>query len=164
MSNSKKFVAILAVLFIIAMVFGCASSKSSTTAATEPKQEPTEAPSGTIHFEAYQFMAILEGGWGHGTLAYNDKVYKFKTSGMGAGGYGGQKISGTGNVYYLNDIADFPGSYSELRGGVAGGKGAGYLYLKNNETGVAIEVKTHAEGLAMSVGVTGVTLQMVDEK
>ena len=64
----------------------------------------------------------------------------------------------------LNDIADFPGSYSELRGGVAGGKGAGYFYLKNNETGVAIEVKTHAEGLAMSVGVTGVTLQMVDEK
>jgi hypothetical protein len=109
-------------------------------------------------------MAILEGGWGHGTLAYKDKVYKFKTSGLGAGGWGGQKISGTGNVYYLKDIADFPGKYSEARGGIAGGKGAGYLYLKNDETGVAIEVKTHAEGLAMSVGVTGVTLQMVDEK
>jgi hypothetical protein len=160
----SKFTKFVAVLFIIAMVFGCASSKSSTTTATEPKQEPTEAPSGTIHFEAYQFMAVLEGGWGHGTLAYNDKVYKFKVTGMGAGGWGGQKISGTGNVYYLKDIADFAGNYSELRGGLAGGKGGGYLYLKNNETGVAIEVKTHAEGLAMSVGVTGVTLQMVDEK
>jgi hypothetical protein len=159
----SKFTKLVAVLFIIALVFGCASSKSSTTRATSAEQKPSEAPSGTIHFEAYEFMAILEGGWGHGTLAYKDKVYKFKTSGLGAGGWGGQKISGTGNVYYLKDIADFPGKYSEARGGIAGGKGAGYLYLKNDETGVAIEVKTHAEGLAMSVGVTGVTLQMVDE-
>ena len=109
-------------------------------------------------------MAILEGGWGHGTLGYKGKVYKFNTSGMGAGGWGGQKISGTGGVYYLKDIADFPGKYSELIGGLAGGQGAGGLYVKNNETGVAIEVRTHAEGLAMSIGVTGFTLQMVDEK
>jgi hypothetical protein len=161
MKNFTKFVA---VLFIIAMVFGCASSKSSTTTATEPEQKPTEAPSATIHFEAYQFMAILEGGWGHGTLAYNDKVYKFKTTGMGAGGWGGQKISGTGNVYKLKDIADFPGKYSELRSGISGGDaGVGGLILTNDK-GVQIWVKTHAEGLAMSVGVTGVTLQMVDEK
>jgi hypothetical protein len=160
MSNFTKF---MAVLFIIATVFGCASSKATTTAATGAEQKPTEAPSATIHFEAYEFMAILEGGWGHGTLAYNDKVYKFKVSGLGAGGWGGQKISGAGNVYYLKDIADFPGKYSELRGGVAGGKGVGGIYLKNNQTGVVIETKTHAEGLALAVGVTGVTLKMVDE-
>jgi len=160
----SKFTKFVAVLFIIALVFGCASSKSSTTSATGTEQKPSGAPSATIHFESYQFMAILEGGWGHGTLAYNDKVYKFKTSGMGAGGWGGQKISGTGNVYYLKDIADFPGSYSELRGGFAAGKGAGGIYLSNNETGVVIETKTHAEGLAMSIGVTGVTIQMVDDK
>ena len=160
MSKLTKFVA---VLFIIAMVFGCASSKSSKTAATGAEQKPTEAPSGTIHFESYQFMAILEGGWGHGTLGYNGKVYKFKITGMGAGGWGGQKISGTGSIYYLKDIADFPGKYSELRSGIAGGKGVGYLYLKG-EKGAAIEVKTHAEGLAMSIGATGVTIQLVDEK
>jgi hypothetical protein len=160
----SKFTKLVAVLFIIALVFGCASSKSSTTRATSAEQKPSEAPSGTIHFEAYQFMAILEGGWGHGTLAYKDKVYKFKVNGLGAGGWGGQKISGTGNVYYLKDLAEFAGKYSEIRGGVAGGKGVGALYLKNDKTGVAIEVKTHAEGLAMSIGATGVTIQMVDEK
>ena len=159
----SKFTKFVVVLFIVAMVFGCASSKSSTTTATGAEQKPSGAPSGTIHFEAYEFMAILEGNWGHGTLAFNDKVYKFKLSGLGGGGFGGQKISGTGDVYYLKDIADFPGKYSEVRGGVTAAKGAGYLYLKNDK-GVAIEVKTHAEGLAMSVGVTGVTLQMVDEK
>ena len=160
----SKFTKLVAVLFIIALVFGCASSKSSTTTATSAEQKPEGAPSATIHFEAYQFMAILEGGWGHGTLAYNDKVYKFKVNGLGGGGWGGQKISGTGNVYHLKDIADFPGKYSELRGGLAGGKGAGGLFLNNNETGVTIHVKSHAEGLAMSIGVAGVTLRMVDEK
>ena len=160
----RKFTKFVAVLFIIALIFGCASSKSSKSTATGAEQKPSGAPSATIHFEAYEFMAILEGGWGHGTLAYNDKVYKFKVNGLGAGGWGGQKISGTGNVYYLKDVADFAGKYSELRGGLAGGKGAGGLYLKNDETGVAIEVKTHAEGLAMSISVTGVTIQMVDEK
>ena len=39
----------------------------------------------------------------------------------------------------------------------------GELHLKNDK-GVAVSVKTHAEDLAMSVGVTGVTVQMVDEK
>ncbi len=108
-------------------------------------------------------MAILEGGWGHGALAYNDKVYKFKVTGIGAGGWGGQKISGTANVYGLKDIADFPGKYLEVRGGVSAVKGAGGLYLTNDK-GVSLSVKSHAEGLAISAGVTGVTLQMVDEK
>ena len=159
----SKFTKFVAILFIIAMVFGCASSKSSITTATGAEPKPSGAPSGTIHFESFEFMAILEGGWGHGTLAYNNKVYKFKVTGMGAGGWGGQKISGTGNVYYLKDIADFPGKYSEARSGVAGGKGVGYLYLKGDK-GVAIEVKTHAEGLAMSIGASGVTIQMVKDK
>jgi hypothetical protein len=59
----SKFTKIVAVLFIIAMVFGCASSKSSTTTATGAEQKPTGGPTGTVHFESYQFMAILDGGW-----------------------------------------------------------------------------------------------------
>jgi len=83
----KKFTRLAAVLFIIAMVFGCASSKSSTTTATATKSQTGEWPSGSIHIEEWQVMAILAGNWGHGTLGYNGKTYKFKLTGMGAGGY-----------------------------------------------------------------------------
>ena len=155
----RNFTKMAAILFIIAMVFGCASSKSSTTTSTGAEQKPTEAPSATIHFEEWQFMAMLGGDFGHGTLGYNGKVYKFKVTGMGAGGMGVQKISATGNVYHLKDIADFAGGYSELRGGIAGGKGAGVLYVRNDK-GVIIKLKTHAEGVALSVGVQGITIQM----
>ena len=67
----------------MAVVFGCASSKTSTG----KTEMPTGAPDGTIHWEGKEFMALLEGQWGHGTLAFNGKVYKFKTSAVGAGGY-----------------------------------------------------------------------------
>jgi hypothetical protein len=159
----SKFTKFVAVLFIIAMVFGCASSKSSTTTSTAAESQTGEWPSGSIHFEEWQVMAILAGNWGHGTLGYNGKTYKFKVTGMGAGGYGVDKLSATGEVYRLKDIADFPGKYSELRGGITLGKGVGGLYI-HNDNGVVIELKTHAEGVALSIGVEGMTFQLVDEK
>ena len=155
----SKFTKFVAVLFIIAVVFGCASSKTSTAQA----QKPTGTPSGTIHWEGEQFMAILEGEWGHGTLAYNGKVYKFKTSALGVGGWGGQKISATGNVYNLKNIANFPGKYSEARAGATVGKGAGYAYIRNDKD-VVIEIKAEQEGLALTLGASGLTVQLVDEK
>ncbi len=160
MSKLTKFVA---VLFIIAMVFGCASSKSSKSTSTDVKSQTGEWPSGSIHIEEWQVMVILGGNWGHGTLGYNGKTYKFKLTGMGAGGYGVDKLSATGEVYRLKDIADFPGKYSELRGGIVLGKGIGGLYI-HNDNGVVIKLKTHAEGVALSIGVQGITIQMVDEK
>jgi hypothetical protein len=160
MSNLTKMTAIL---FIIAMVFGCASTQSSKSTPAATQSQSGEFPSGSIHFEEWQFMAMLEGDRGHGTLGYNGKTYKIKVTGMGAGGYGVQKISATGEVYRLNDIADFPGSYSELRGGITLGKGVGGLYV-HNDNGVIIRLKTHAEGVALSIGVEGLSIQLVDEK
>jgi hypothetical protein len=157
----KKLQKKSAILIITALVFVCVSTQPSFGA----EQKPTEAPSGSIHFEETQVMAILGGDWGHGTLGYQGKTYKFKLTGMGAGGVGIHKISATGNVYYLKDIADFPGKYSELRAGITVGEGAGGYYIRNdNDKGVVIELRTHAEGVALSIGVQGLTIQMVDEK
>lgn len=148
MSSYRK---IFYVLMIVVLIMGCASGG---------KQKKAEIPpSGTIHLAEWEFMAILEGDFGHGTLAYNNKIYKFKLKGMGALGYGVQKLSAVGHVYHLNDIADFPGSYSEARGGITVAKGIGALYIRNDK-GVEIELKTHAEGVALSVGVTGIGIEM----
>jgi len=155
----RNVIRIAAILATIAVVFVGALSKTATGA----EQKPTEAPSATIHLEEWHVMAMLGGDWGHGTLGYNGKTYKFKATGMGAGGVGVQKISATGEVYHLKDIADFPGKYSELRAGIDVGKGAGGYYIRNDK-GVVIKLKTHDEGVALSVGVEGMTFQMVDEK
>ena len=160
----SKLLKMAAILLIIAVGFGCSSTNSSKNASTaDMKSQTGEWPSGSIHIEEWQVMAMLAGNWGHGTLGYNGKTYKFKMTGLGAGGYGIDKISATGNVYRLNDIADFPGKYSELRSGLTLGKGLGGYYI-HNDKGVVLELKTHAEGVALSIGVTGLTIQMVDEK
>ena len=159
----SKFTKILAVIFVIALVFGCASSKSSKPAATGTEPKPTETPSGSIHWEGKEFMAIIDVGWGHGTLAFNDKIYKFKSDAVGVGGWGGQEISATGKVYKLKDIADFPGTYGEVRGGASVGKGSGYWYVRN-ANGVEMVIKPHAEGLALSLGASGITVELLDEK
>lgn len=149
MSKYRKF---SYALMIIAFIMGCSSS------AKEQKKAEAQ-PSGTIHLEEWQFMAMIEGDFGHGTLSFNNKIYKFKVRGMGALGYGMQKLSGVGHVYHLNDIGDFPGSYSEARAGLTVAKGAGALYIRNDK-GVVIEMRTHAEGVSLSVGVTGITIEM----
>jgi hypothetical protein len=149
MSNYRK---IFYVLMIVAFIMGCASGGK--------EQKKTEMePSGTIHLSEWEFMAMIEGDFGHGTLAYNNKIYKFKVKGIGALGYGVQKLSAVGNVYHLNDIADFPGGYSEARAGLTVAKGIGALYIRNDK-GVVIELKTHADGVALSVGVTGIGIEM----
>ena len=76
----SKLAKLAAVLFITAMVFGCASSKSSTDTSADSKPLPSGTPSATIHWEGKEFMAILDAGWGHGTVALNGKVYKFKST------------------------------------------------------------------------------------
>ena len=149
MSRYRKF---FYMLMIITFIMGCASSGKEQKKADVPH-------SGTIHLDEWQFMAILSGDFGHGTLAFNNKVYKFKMRGMGALGYGVQKISGVGKVYHLNDIGDFPGSYSEARAGLTVAKGVGALYIRNDK-GVVIELRTHAEGVALSVGVSGIGIEM----
>ena len=42
-------------------------------------------------------------------------------------------------------------------------EGAGGYYI-HNDKGVVLELKTHADGVALSIGVQGMTFQLVDEK
>jgi hypothetical protein len=59
---------------IVAFIMGCASDGKV--------QKKTEfQPSGAIHLSEWELMAIVEGDFGHGTLAYNNKIYKFKLKG-----------------------------------------------------------------------------------
>ena len=63
----------------------------------------------------------------------------------------------------MKDIADFPGTYGEVRGGATVVKGTGYWYVRNGK-GVEMVIKPHAEGLALSLGASGITVKLVDEK
>ncbi len=104
MKTIKMLSIILLALFLIA---GCKSSGDKTDMAT--------APNGTITVENWTWQAIATMNVGQGELKYNNRVYKFEIGGVGAGGVGVAKMSASGEVHNLKDIADFPGKYFHVK-------------------------------------------------
>ncbi|MGH6960316.1 MAG: hypothetical protein ACREE7_07535 [Dongiaceae bacterium] len=108
--------------------------------------------SGTVRIEQVQIAYIGSGNLGGGTLNFGGKSYDFTVGGLGIGGIGISKITATGTVYNLTELAYFPGGYVQGRyGAVIGEASAGKLWLKNSH-GVVLELKAEREGLALLLG------------
>lgn len=108
--------------------------------------------SGTIRIEQVQIAFIGSGNLGGGTLQFGGKSYDFTIGGLGIGGIGISKITATGTVYNLDELAHFPGAYIQGRAGIAVGEAsAGRLWLTNSHD-VVLELKADREGLALALG------------
>jgi len=120
-----------------------------------------KTPSGTLVIDETQVMLLLGGDMGGGTLLFGDNSYSFKTGGIKIGGLGVHKVHMVGEVYDLNDIADFPGVYFVAEAGATlGDSGTAAIWLKNSK-GVSLHMKTsEAKGIALSVGVEGFKITM----
>jgi len=119
-----------------------------------------QTPSGTIVIDETQIMWIVGGDIGGGTLQYQGKDYKFKTVGLKLGGFGVTKMKLTGDVYHLNDIADFPGGYAVAEAGAVVAKAGKGDVVMRNDKGVVLHLKAADKGLALDLGVEGVTITM----
>jgi hypothetical protein len=107
---------------------------------------------GTIRIQQTQIAFIGSGNLGGGTLSFAGRSYGFRIGGLGVGGIGLSKITATGAVYNLNDLAYFPGAYIQGRyGAVVGEKSRGKLWLTNSN-GVVLELEAERKGLALSLG------------
>jgi hypothetical protein len=105
-----------------------------------------------VRIEQVQVAFIGSGNLGGGTLQFGGKSYDFTIGGLGIGGIGLSKITATGTVYNLRELAHFPGTYAQGRVGFAvGDTSAGKLWLKNSH-GVVLELKAEREGLALALG------------
>lgn len=118
-------------------------------------------PSGTVSIDETQFAFILGGTRGGGTVTFHGKEYPFKIGGITAGAnVGVSKMSAAGEVYDLEDIAKFPGTYTKLDVSITLGGGVGGLRLKN-ENGVIMRLESRTEGLQLNVGSSsGITVTM----
>jgi len=108
-----------------------------------------------------QFGLVLGGSAGSGTLTFKGKKYPFKLKGLSAGlNVGISKMSAVGDVYALQNVSKFPGTYTKLEASVAVGGGVGGLRLQN-ENGVIMNLRSRTKGLDLNLGnVTGLTVTM----
>jgi hypothetical protein len=116
-------------------------------------------PDGTFEFEATQMRLIIGGASGKGTLYFKGKPYTFTASGPTLGGVGVTTVNATGTVHYLQNLADFNGTYSGIGigGALVEGKGASTF---QNSKGVVLSVKSKTEGLALNSGVSALTVKL----
>lgn len=128
--------------------------------ATRVAVSEEETPSGTVVIDEDQIMWIVGGDIGGGTLHFQGEDYKFKTGGLKVGGFGATKVKLKGDVYHLNDVADFPGLYGVAEAGAVAAKvGKGDFVMKNDK-GVVLHLKAHDTGLALDLGVEGMDIKM----
>ena len=116
-------------------------------------------PSGTVVIDETQVMVIIGGSSGGGTLTFDDNTYNFKTGGLKLGIVGIQNVHVTGNVYDLNDVKDFPGTYLQLQADVALVEGSGGIWMKNSK-GVSLNLTSSNDGVALNLGATGLKITM----
>jgi len=150
----KMFSIILVAVFT---VFPVAAADMKSQAA-----EKTGCPryfAGTIEINSTQMAFIISGQAGGGVLEYAGEEYEFSIGGLGIGGIGVQKINAIGVVYNLEKLEDFNGAYVQGRMGVTVGAGKGQIELSNSKC-VVIELKSSTEGLALSVGLDGMSLKL----
>jgi hypothetical protein len=116
--------------------------------------------SGTVSIEQVQIAWIGSANLGGGSLQLNGQTYKFTIGGLGVGGFGISKLTATGEVYNLNNIAYFPGAYVQGRWGFAlGDMSNGELWIRN-DSGVYLHLKAERQGLALSLGGDAIYVNM----
>jgi hypothetical protein len=138
---------------LIGLMMAACVALASTTAIAKEK------PSATLRLSGKSVAAGVGWSWGHGTLNYKGKTYRFKVDGLEVGAVGASSISATGNVYHLKNVADFSGTYAAAAAGAVAGGGAQASALRN-QNGVVIHLKATARGVELKAGVEGLKLTM----
>lgn len=116
-------------------------------------------PDATADFEQTQFRLIVGGASGKGVLHFKGKDYPFTMSGVSVGGVGYTDEKGTMHVYFLKNIADFPGTYNAAGAGIAVGESVGKSTYSNMKE-VVLVTKSKGTGLALNLGLSSISIKL----
>ena len=116
--------------------------------------------SGYVRMNEVQAAYLGSGSAGSGTLTFRGRSYPFSVGGLGIGGIGVSTIQARGEVYGLQRLGDFPGTYAQGRFGFAlGTKSGGDLWLQN-ANGVVMHLVAKRTGLMLSLGGDAIVISM----
>jgi hypothetical protein len=144
LTTRVSFILTLAVLLSLAAFPGGAQSADTT-------------PNATVNLNVTQATIGLGVSWGDGTLHFKGKDYKFKVKGLNMVGLGVTSINAKGDVYNLQKLDDFPGTYYGVEAGATVIKGSAGMVLKNS-TGVVLNLKSEQTGAALKLGNEGLSI------
>lgn len=121
-------------------------------------------PSATLGFDVTSVKLIAGVSWGSGTLHYEGKSYPLKVKAGSAGGIGYSSMKGTGKVYELKKLEDFPGVYGGGTAGVTvGDMGGGDSTIENGKGVVIMATATDSSGAQLALSVGGIEIDFDTE-
>jgi hypothetical protein len=118
-----------------------------------------ETPSADVTFAGGSIAAGVGYTWGGGELHFNGKSFPFTVHGLSVVDVGVANIQGTGEVYNLKRVEDFPGNYVAAEAGatIAGG---GTIAVLQNQNGVRIALHSTTQGLKLDLSANGVAVTL----
>jgi hypothetical protein len=116
-------------------------------------------PDATVTLSEGSVAAGIGWSWGHGTLHYQGKTYKFKVDGLSVGDIGVTKAKATGKVYDLKSLDDFDGIYAAGGAGITVQEGKGATALINDKK-VQFVLTSVTKGASLKIAAEGLKIKL----
>jgi hypothetical protein len=117
------------------------------------------ATEGTISFTGGAVAIGIGFQWGSGTLTYQGRQFPFSLNGLSVVDVGVTRVTGSGRVHNLRNVADFSGNYVSIAAGATVAGGGSVMSLRN-QNGVAIDGVTTAQGVRLTLAPGGVNITL----
>lgn len=154
----------LAAILALAMIGSISAYADSHEKENDFTDYSKMTPSATMDFDITSVKLIAGASWGTGNLHYEGKVYPLKVKGGSAGGIGYRSVKGTGKVYELKKLEDFPGIYGGgTAGATVGSKGGGASTVENSKGVVIKATTTDSSGAQLALSVGGLEIEFDKE-
>jgi hypothetical protein len=113
----------------------------------------------TVDFSGGAVAAGIGYSWGSGVLHFQGKDYPFTVGGLSVVDVGASSVTGSGEVFNLNNVADFAGNYAAAGAGatIAGG---GSVAVLENQNGVVVHFHSTTQGLRLHLSGAGVSIKL----
>jgi hypothetical protein len=122
----------------------------------------TGTTEGTVTFSGGAVAIGIGFQWGNGTLTYQGRQYPFKADGLSVLDVGVTRMTGTGTVRNLRNVADFSGNYVSISAGATVGGGGSVTALRN-QNGVVIDGIATSQGARLTLAPGGVNITLSDK-
>src|SRR3954447_1079489 len=142
---------------VIAALSACALTSCAPNPPTPAAMAPVNSTEGTVTFTGGAVAIGVGFQWGSGTLTYQGRQYPFKLDGLSVVDVGVSRVSGTGLVHNLRNVANFSGNYVSASAGAAIAGGGAATTLRN-QNGVVIDSLSTAQGVRLTLAPGGVNV------
>ncbi|MEP4485827.1 MAG: hypothetical protein ABJ013_09385 [Halioglobus sp.] len=136
---------------LLVLVAGCTSSTSGSGA--------TQLPAGSLTIRENQMLRISANGGGEGTLIFRGWQYKFEVENMILGAIGPGTLELDGEVWNLENVEDFAGTYQPVKQEFEGGKGLSGVWMAN-EKGVQVQIRTVGQDISVRADSAGAVVTL----